>query len=46
MCFDDTELQMLHEAVRRVRPFAEMSSEMNDIERNLESRLREAVGQL
>ena len=37
---DETELQMIYEAVRRVKPFAEMSREMADAEKTLEEHLR------
>jgi hypothetical protein len=40
---DGTELQMLYEAVRRTKPFAEMSREMLRISAGLERELHEAV---
>jgi hypothetical protein len=40
---DGTELQMLYEAVRRVRPFAEMSREMLHISAGLERELHDAI---
>lgn len=40
---DSTELQMLYEAIRRVRPFSEMSREMLHISSALERELHDAV---
>jgi len=46
LAFDPTEVQMLYNAVQRVKPFAEMSEKMEEREAVLERRLREAVDHL
>ena len=43
---DDTELVMIHEALLRVRPFAEMSAEMAQAGARLEARIRARVDAL
>jgi hypothetical protein len=43
---DDTELQMLHEGLKRAKPFADMSPELAEIERDLEARLATDIANL
>jgi len=42
----ETEYQMLYEAVRRVKPFAEMSADMAESERALEHMLKKGTERL
>ena len=43
LTLDATEVQMIYESVRRVKPFSEMSEDMAEREDNLEARLTALV---